>query len=89
MLRPDTMSDVLLETPANPVPPNHFAGYFESFDGMKLRYAVFRSGSQVPRGTIGRLAVKGVAENTLKLMFNMLAAGSVPPARADQVVLIS
>jgi lysophospholipase len=46
------MSDVLVETPGNPVPPNHFAGYFESFDGMKLRYAVFRSGSQVPRGTV-------------------------------------
>lgn len=46
------MSDVLFESPGNPVPPNHFAGFFESFDGMKLRYAVFRSGSQVPRGTI-------------------------------------
>jgi lysophospholipase len=46
------MSDVLFESPGNPIPPNHFAGFFESFDGMKLRYAVFRSGSQVPRGTI-------------------------------------
>lgn len=46
------MSDILFETPGNPVPPNHFAGFFESFDGMKLRYAVFRSGSSVPRGTI-------------------------------------
>jgi lysophospholipase len=52
IIRPDIMSDILFETPGNPVPPNHFAGYFESFDGMKLRYAVFRSGSQVPRGTI-------------------------------------
>ncbi|MGV3548595.1 alpha/beta fold hydrolase [Rhizobium sp.] len=46
------MSDVLFESPGNPIPPNHFAGFFTSFDGMKLRYAVFRSGSQVPRGTI-------------------------------------
>lgn len=46
------MSDILFESPGNPVPSNHFAGFFESFDGMKLRYAVFRSGSQVPRGTI-------------------------------------
>lgn len=46
------MTDVLLESPGNPVPPNHFAGYFTSFDGMKLRYAVFRSGSQIPSGTI-------------------------------------
>ncbi|CAN7143705.1 alpha/beta fold hydrolase [Rhizobium sp. LjRoot254] len=46
------MTDVLFESPGNPVPPNHFAGYFTSFDGMKLRYAVFRSGSQVPSGTI-------------------------------------
>ena len=49
---PDAMTDVLLQIPGNPVPPNHFAGYFTSFDGMKLRYAVFRSGSQVPAGTI-------------------------------------
>lgn len=46
------MSDVLFDTPGNPVPSNHFAGFFESFDGLKLRYAVFRSGSQMPRGTI-------------------------------------
>ncbi len=46
------MSTVLFDTPGNPVPPNHFSGFFRSFDGMKLRYAVFRSGSQVPRGTI-------------------------------------
>ena len=46
------MSDVLFESPGNPIPPNHFAGFFESFDGMKLRYAVFRSGSQIPRGTV-------------------------------------
>ena len=46
------MSDVLFESPGNPIPSNHFAGFFESFDGMKLRYAVFRSGSQVPRGTV-------------------------------------
>jgi lysophospholipase len=46
------MSDVLFESPGNPIPHNHFAGFFESFDGMKLRYAVFRSGSPVPRGTI-------------------------------------
>jgi lysophospholipase len=46
------MSDVLFESPGNPIPPNHFAGFFESFDGRKLRYAVFRSGSPVPRGTI-------------------------------------
>ena len=51
-LRPETMSDVLFESPGNPVPPNHFAGFFKSFDGMKLRYAVFRSGSSVPRGTV-------------------------------------
>jgi lysophospholipase len=46
------MTDVLFETPGNPVPPNHFAGFFKSFDGMKLRYAVFRSGINVPKGTV-------------------------------------
>jgi lysophospholipase len=44
--------DILSASPGNPVPPNHFAGYFKSFDGVELRYAVFRSGSQFPRGTV-------------------------------------
>jgi len=46
------MTDILNASPGNPVPPNHFAGYFRSFDGLKLRYAVFRSGSQMPKGTV-------------------------------------
>ena len=44
--------DILFESPGNPVPPNHFAGHFKSFDGMDLRYAVFRSGSRFPKGTV-------------------------------------
>jgi lysophospholipase len=44
--------DILNASPGNPVPPNHFAGYFKSFDGAELRYAVFRSGSQFPKGTV-------------------------------------
>jgi lysophospholipase len=47
-----SMSSVLHETAENPIPPNHFAGFFNTYDGMKLRYAVFRSGSQMPKGTI-------------------------------------
>ena len=46
------MTDILNASPGNPVPPNHFAGYFRSFDGLNLRYAVFRSGSQLPKGTV-------------------------------------
>lgn len=48
----DLNLDILCESPGNPVPPNHFAGFFKSFDGMELRYAVFRSGSQFPKGTV-------------------------------------
>lgn len=44
--------DILNASPGNPIPPNHFAGYFKSFDGAALRYAVFRSGSQFPKGTV-------------------------------------
>ena len=44
--------DILNASPGNPIPPNHFAGHFKSFDGTQLRYAVFRSGSQFPKGTV-------------------------------------
>jgi lysophospholipase len=46
------MTDILNASPGNPVPPNHFAGHFKSFDGLDLRYAVFRSGLQPPKGTV-------------------------------------
>ncbi|WP_246748664.1 alpha/beta fold hydrolase [Rhizobium setariae] len=44
--------DILNASPGNAVPPNHFAGYFKTFDGLELRYAVFRSGSRLPKGTV-------------------------------------
>jgi len=46
------MTDILNASPGNPIPPNHFAGHFRSFDGLKLRYAVFRSGTTLPKGTV-------------------------------------
>lgn len=46
------MTDILHATPGNPLPPNHFASHFKSFDGVSLRYAIFRSGSHVPTGTV-------------------------------------
>jgi lysophospholipase len=46
------MTDILCASPGNPIPPNHFAGYFKSFDGVKLRYAIFRSGTTLPNGTV-------------------------------------
>jgi lysophospholipase len=46
------MTDILNASPGNPVPPNHFASYFKTFDGMKLRYGIFRSGTQLPKGTV-------------------------------------
>jgi len=46
------MTDILHATPGNPMPANHFASYFKSFDGANLRYAIFRSGAQIPTGTV-------------------------------------
>jgi lysophospholipase len=46
------MTEILNASPGNPVPPNHFAGYFRTYDGLDLRYAVFRSDAQPPRGTV-------------------------------------
>jgi len=43
---------VLYDTPGNPVPDGADVGFFESFDGRRLRYAVFRSPRRVARGTI-------------------------------------
>jgi len=46
------MTDILKTTPGNPPPPSQIAGYFTSFDGKRLRYAIFRSGSHLPKGTV-------------------------------------
>ena len=43
---------ILFATPDNPVPDNHVAGYFEGRDGRKLRYAIFKSGAPVAKGTV-------------------------------------
>lgn len=43
---------LLLATPGNPVPENHVAGYFTARDGVRLRYAIFRSTATVARGTV-------------------------------------
>jgi lysophospholipase len=46
------MTDILKASPGNPVPPHSSAGFFRSHDGLDLRYAIFRSGSQLARGTV-------------------------------------
>jgi lysophospholipase len=46
------MDQVLISTPDNPAPDNRTEGYFETFDGQKLRYAVFRSNASVAKGTV-------------------------------------
>ncbi len=43
---------ILLSTSDAPVPDNHSAGHFSSFDGRRLRYAIFRSTVTVARGTV-------------------------------------
>lgn len=47
-----TPPEILRSTSDNPVPPNHFAGFFTGYRGAKLRYAVFRSDISPARGTI-------------------------------------
>jgi lysophospholipase len=46
------MDSILYSTADNPVPENRTEGFFESFDGRKLRYAVFRCEQPVAKGTV-------------------------------------
>lgn len=46
------MEGVLHETPGNPVPGNHIAGFFQGHRGAKLRYAIFRAPDPVAKGTV-------------------------------------
>ncbi len=46
------MDELLYATPDNPVPDNHFSGFFEGKGGVKIRYAVFRSAAREAKGTI-------------------------------------
>ncbi|MBD9373513.1 alpha/beta hydrolase [Rhizobium sp. ARZ01] len=46
------MDEILYATPDNPVPGNHFAGFFEGKGGVKNRYAVFRSAMPEAKGTV-------------------------------------
>ena len=46
------MDSILFSTPDNPIPENRTEGYFETHDGLKLRYAVFRCTQPVAKGTV-------------------------------------
>ncbi|MGO4436967.1 alpha/beta fold hydrolase [Rhizobium sp. RAF56] len=46
------MDSILFSTPDNPIPENRTEGYFEAFDGRKLRYALFRCPQPVSKGTV-------------------------------------
>lgn len=46
------MDELLFATPDNPVPDNHFTGFFEGRGGVKIRYAVFRSAAREAKGTV-------------------------------------
>lgn len=46
------METVLHDLPGNPLPDNHISDYFESFDGLKLRYAIFKSEITPAKGTV-------------------------------------
>lgn len=53
------MDSLLYETKDNRPPPDHWSGRFESFDGTRLRYAVFRGTAGPARGTIVLLHGRG------------------------------
>jgi lysophospholipase len=46
------MEQVLYSTPDNPAPENRTEGFFETHDGHRLRYAVFRSQTPAAHGTV-------------------------------------
>jgi lysophospholipase len=46
------MDSILFSMPDNPVPENRTEGYFETYDGHRLRYAIFRGSQSVARGTV-------------------------------------
>lgn len=46
------MTVMLHATPDNPVPPQAHAGTFEGSDGRRLRYAIFRSETEICHGTV-------------------------------------
>lgn len=46
------MTSLLIDTPGNPAPDHATTGTFESFDGQRLRYAIFRSAEPVAKGTV-------------------------------------
>ncbi len=46
------MTDVLHQTPANPIPEHGFGGFLTARDGKKLRYARFAATARPIRGTV-------------------------------------
>lgn len=46
------MTDIVFSIPENPLPPVHVAGTFKSFDGLDLRYALFKATTTTPKGTV-------------------------------------
>lgn len=43
---------IFYSTPDNPIPENRTEGYFDTHDGQKLRYVVFRCAQPVAKGTV-------------------------------------
>ncbi|MBB4952508.1 lysophospholipase [Agrobacterium vitis] len=46
------MDTVLHDLPGNPLPDNHISGYFAAHDGLRLRYAIFKSEITPAKGTV-------------------------------------
>ena len=46
------MTDILHSIPENPLPPVHMAGTFKTFDGLDLRYGLFKGETSPPKGTV-------------------------------------
>jgi lysophospholipase len=58
------MDTVLHDLPGNPLPANHISGYFTAHDGLKLRYAIFKSEISPAKGTV--VLVHGRSESIEK-----------------------
>ncbi|BCH58376.1 lysophospholipase [Agrobacterium vitis] len=58
------MDSVLHAVDGNPIPDNHHAGFFTSYDGLRLRYAIFKSDISPAKGTV--VLVHGRSESIEK-----------------------
>jgi lysophospholipase len=70
------MTEILHQTPDNPLPFVHMAGTFKTHDGLDLRYAVFKGKTSPPKGTVVLLQGRSEPiEKYAETINDMTAAG--------------